>query len=132
MTNLTDNIIKMLNKWELKIIDRYDKDGYDTVCTDIMILSCNNKEKIVKLFFHVAAKSNIVAQIVLSIKEIEGVKDLYVDDLFVYVDDKNSILTGDKAVEVFEKNLKHNIIEEFVEAQKQLHFLSTCQNIPRC
>lgn len=132
MTNLTERIVNKLKDRGIKIYHQYDKDGIDFVCTEMMIVYCDKKMKTARLLFHVASRSDDSAQVVLDLNGVKGLKNLYIDDLFIYVDDYSEVVIGKEAVKLFENDVKHNIIEEFTNEQKQLHFLATCQDIPMC
>jgi len=132
MSRLMKRIVKKIKSWNVDIHEQYDRDDVEILCTNMMILSCFAEQGLVKLLFHVAAKPDESAQVVLGLKEVKGVEQIAITDLFIYVDDLTNIITGDDAIEAFEHSIKSNIIGEFVSEQEQLHFLASCQDLPEC
>jgi hypothetical protein len=127
MFNFVNRVVKKLKKLDEEIINQYEKDDVYILCTKMMILICEEKTKILKIFFHAGARPDESAQITLDLQTIKGIKHVYVSDVFLYVDNMENVITGYKAFDIFENNIKQNILDEFIKEQNELHYLMNCQ-----
>lgn len=125
---MIEKISSMLKLLNIEVFDHFYVDDEEDVYIFLvrkMILQYNVKKNIISLSFYVTAEPEYVSFVVLGLKKLEseGIK-VYVIESFMY-DSKGCFVNGEKAYEKFEEEKNESIISEFVEHQKQLHFLAS-------
>ncbi|MCK5605183.1 hypothetical protein KAR91_25050 [Candidatus Pacearchaeota archaeon] len=129
----TKTIISKLTDWKIPIRRQYVDDNVEYICTDFMIISCNPRDpRNIGLLFNVCSKPDDAARVVLDLNHLKTVDDIFIDDVFVYVNDFNNIVTGKEAMVVFEQELKRMAVNEFVTDQQQMSILKNCEDCPEC
>ena len=99
---------------------RLKKDEYFIICDTVII--CIEKD-VVKVSFHVSARPDDAAALVLILRNTAGVKGVSVLELYMYTNSGKSVLSGQAAVNMFRNITKKEIIEEFIKNQAELNVL---------
>ena len=134
MTPTTEDILNLLKKWNVKIFScvEDEKNNVITISAEPVIIYHLIQKNEVKVLFHVGVRPHDAAQIVLDLNKLDNIKNVESPDLFVFIDDTKNIIVGPEAMNLFDGFIKDNIINEFVENQKQLRMLMTAENLPSC
>jgi len=119
--SLAKQVLDKLNEMECKILDAYYKKGRYVICSDIMILSCEDKK--LSVLFHVGLKADESASLILELNKLKDVNEVSVENLFVFVESMKNVVIGDDAIKAYEYTMKKDIIDDFVEQQKQVALL---------
>jgi len=116
--SLAKQVLKKLSEMECPILDTYYTKGKYIICSDIMILSCEGKK--LSVLFHVGVKADESASIILELNNLDSVKEISVENIFVFVENMDNVIIGDDALKAYEYTMRRDIINEFVEQQKQI------------
>lgn len=131
MSNLAKEVLKKITDLGMPVRDTYYTKGRHVICSDTMIVSCENNKDL-SILFHVAVKPDESASMTLELKNIKSVKKVFIGDVFVYIENMENVVVGEDAVKAYELTVKRGIIEEFVAEQKQLAMLVHAKNCHEC
>jgi hypothetical protein len=81
------------------------------------------KDKIVKVSFHVAVRSDIAYQVIMKLKEIKEIKSLHVSTVFYYDVRDFKVYYGSEAEQRLLTDLRVAILSEFMHEQTELMML---------
>ena len=121
MTNI-NTIINKLKKSDIEIYDHKVLEGVHSLITHDMLLLYFPDEKVLEVSFHVITKPDEAALYTLLLKEIRGIKKLYITDVFAYTSE-GKYLEGEKAERELKSVIKDKIIQDFVRKQTELNCL---------
>ena len=119
--SLAKQVIDKLMELGCPILDTYHVKGRYVICSDIMILSCEDKK--LSVLFHVGVKADESASLILEFYNLKDVKEVSVENLFVFVESMENVVIGDDAIKAYDFTVKRDIINQFVEEQKQIALL---------
>lgn len=119
---LIDKVIKSLKKHKVNILTNYKLDDKFYLITDFMIVTYTEKNSLMDISFHISTRPDVAAFFTLVLTDFDGVKDINVMEVFMN-DENGKILTGNDCIEKNQKNMKNNIIGDFIGEQTQIHYL---------
>jgi len=119
--SLADQVVKKLVELECPIVDTHFTKGRYIICSDVVIITC--LDKTLTVLFHVAIKPDHSASLILELNKIKGVKNILVEDLFVYINSMDNVIIGNDAIKAYDYTLKKDIINKFMEEQRQITLL---------
>lgn len=124
--NLLKKVLRKLDEYGIPVFDDYeDGSGNYVIMAENMILTLDPVIKVIFVSFHVTTKPDDAASTSLILNEIPRIK-ISIGEVFVYDPDNKQILSGKKALSVFDETQKETIIQEFIEEQNNLQFLAIC------
>lgn len=120
-TSIKEDVIKKLEEYEIEIKKQFDHRNENIFMLDDLIIACKKNEVFIN--FQVGSNPSRAAKMVLILKEIKNLKEIYIGDDFLF-DDKGNFINGDEAYKHYSDNVKDFIIAQFVNQQRQLYFLN--------
>ncbi|MBU0777910.1 hypothetical protein KKF82_06610 [Patescibacteria group bacterium] len=124
--SLIEKIKDVLDEHKVKTLTNYKLDDKYYLITDFMLITYNKYDSSIDIAFHVATRPDISSFFTLVLTNFDEVKDINIME--VYMKDKEGqILTGDECIKQHQKNVRSNIIDDFVGDQVQTHYLQTTQ-----
>lgn len=128
--DLVNQVVKELKQAKIEVFDYYQIEGQNdfVILGEKMIIHCNLGENIVSVSFHVSARSEYVARVILSLNNLTAI--IKVAESFWY-DEKNNLISGKEAYEKFEEVVSQEIIQGFMKTQHELQvlFSRNCYNV---
>lgn len=119
--SLIDKIIDKLHEYDIEIF-KTDKIKDETFIMTENVLITEKRKQIMVNFF-VSTKPSTVAKILLMLQEIQEIKSIYIGDDFIF-DSHGKYYEGIDAEKTFMKMQENRIINEFIEEQKELYYLT--------
>ena len=99
------------------------KDGDKQVLQCSMMLMCVERDKKVKISFHVAVRCDIAYRIIMELREIKEIKDVNVANVFYYDERESKIYYGLEAEQKMLTDLRVAVLNEFMHEQTELMML---------
>lgn len=123
--NIVNNIIQMLEKYDLKVLDKYKIEDKYYLILEFILIVYSEEENNIDLSFHISIKPDLSAIISLLLSNLGEIKIINVMES--YIDKDGKILLGDEAEVEYSERLKNNIINGYLNEQFQLHYLKNNQ-----
>lgn len=121
---LIEKIKNILYERNVNTLTNYKLKDRFYLITDFMIITYSEEDNVLDIAFHISTRPDISAFFVLELKNLDEIK--YINVMEVYMKNENGdILTGDKCIDNHKKNIRNNIIDEFLGEEIQLHYLKT-------
>ena len=123
--SIEEKIVSKLEEYGIKVFDVDKINNYITA--ERMIISYIKNEIFIN--FHILSEPCYAGRIVTILHEIKNIKKFIVGDDFTF-DKDGKYLEGEEANKLNEEIHKNQIINEFMEQQAQLYFLSKAEGYP--
>jgi hypothetical protein len=122
--DLIEKIKKVLDKNKITALTNYKLEDKFYLITEFMIITYSEDTQSIDIAFHVATRPDVSSFYTLALTDFDEIKDINIME--VYIKDENGkILTGNKCIERHQKNVKDDIIGNFVGEQATTHYLHT-------
>lgn len=122
MNQGVEKILEKLDEYGFELYNQYsDENNNYYFIIDDMVLCYDNNDGILSVSFKASTKPEKVANNVLILKEIDGIKGLEIMESFVYKG--KEILSGKDAHEYIKKVYGKKEIGKYIEKQNQIQTL---------
>jgi len=131
MNQGVEKILKKLDEYGFKLYNQYsDENNHYYFIIDDMVLCYDDNDEILSVAFKASTKPETVANNVLILKEIDGIKNLTIMESFIYKG--KEILSGKDAHEYIEKVYGKKEIGKYIRKQNQIQMLMYSKNHGNC
>jgi len=119
---LLSNVTKLLKKNKLPIVKKTvtKKNGHLIFTEPVVIFVDENSG--VNLAFHVASSPEFSARLTLEFKNLAGVKNVNIGEVFIF-GKNNEIITGDNAIKELDQQNYDGAVRSFIRDQITEHML---------
>jgi len=122
--DLIDKVKEVLKEHKVTTLNSYKLKDKFYLITDFMIITYLEKDQLIDIAFHIATRPDISSFFTLILTDFNEIKDINIMEVFIK-DEHGNVLTGSKCIEEHQKNVKDEIIKDFIENQIQMHYLQT-------
>jgi len=123
----TDRVIDLIEEkfkdTSFEIVHRSEDENNVHILRNPMMIVAVEKDRMVKVSFHVAVRSDIVYQVIMKLKEIKEIKSLDISAVFYYDVRDFKVYYGNEAEQRMLTDLRVAILNEFMHEQTQLMML---------
>ncbi len=116
------NVTKLLKKNKLPIVKKsiVHKEEHLIFTEPVVVLLDKNQK--INLAFHAATSPEFSARLTLEFKELDGIKDVNIGEVFIF-NRENQMITGNDAIEEYDKQNYNGAIKSFMREQLSEHML---------
>ena len=124
MKNMKDKVLEKLKEFDIEIYNESEfEDEYMINAKDLAI-SCKDNEVFVN--FHILSKPSYAARIIVVLKDIPKIK-FFIGTDFIF-DENGKFMDGEEAEDYSKKVQKTSTINQFMEQQHQLYYLTKAES----
>ena len=127
LKNLIDRVISTLNEFGIDVYEHHpieDESDEYVLLAENMIIVYDPPVREIKISFLVSTLPQDAARLTLILRTVKGVKKVTIMEPFIF-NEEGKVLSGDSAIELFEKTKKSEIIKNFVKEQEHMYILHT-------
>lgn len=121
MNQGVEQILKKLDEYGFELYNQYSDENNYYFIIDDMVLCYDGNDEILSVAFKASTKPEKVANNVLILKEIDGIKGLEIMESFIYKG--KEILSGKDAHEYIKKVYGKKEIGKYIKKQNQIQTL---------
>jgi len=121
MNQGVEQILKKLDEYGFELYNQYSDENNYYFIIDDMVLCYDDNDEILSVSFKASTKPEKVANNVLILKEIDGIKGLEIMESFIYKG--KEILSGKDAHEYIKKVYGKKEIGKYIKKQNQIQTL---------
>jgi len=120
-SSIKDKVKNKLEEYGIEIFKEFKYEDEEVIMANDLTITCKKNEIFVS--FHLTSKVSYACRVTLILKEIEGIKDFYIGEDFIF-DEDGKFIDGNDAYKYHEKFLKKSVIDKFMEQQSQIYYLN--------
>lgn len=120
--DLKEKVINQLKKYDIEILNQFKSEDEEIIVTEDFSLGIN--ETTIFISYYVGVLPSIAARISTILIEIEGIETLEIGPEYIF-DENGNIITGDEAIQIIEGKKRDEIINDFVNNQRNAYILQT-------
>ena len=131
MNQGVENILKKLDEYGFELYNQYsDENNNHYFMIDDMVLCYDDNDGILSIAFNASLRPENVANNVLILKEIDGIKDFHIMESFIHKG--KEILSGDEAHKYVEKVHGNKEIGKYITKQNEIQILLHSKMFGNC
>ena len=122
MNQGVENILKKLDEYGFELYNQYSDENHNHYfMIDDMVLCYDDNDEILSVAFKASSKPESVANSILILKEIDGIKGFEIMESFIYKG--KEMLSGKEAHNYVEKVHGKKEIGKYIQKQNQIHMI---------